>query len=142
MYISDDRQTTFVCLGRFLKKLAEDQCSSITKTVSTTSNIYSVSQNKVPPMYGFILENLAKSYQNITYYSTVRFIGLQRDFGFFNSVQAINIYATFTKVSRSCLCTMFIDTFWVKIFHSKRCCLAFNSLPLVSTSLHWESSLT
>ena len=31
MCISDYMQTTFFYLGRFLKKLADDQCSSITK---------------------------------------------------------------------------------------------------------------
>ncbi len=31
IYISDFIQTTFFYLGRFLKKLADDQCSSITK---------------------------------------------------------------------------------------------------------------
>ncbi len=39
MYISDNMQTTLIHLRRFLKKIADDQCSSITKAVSTISNI-------------------------------------------------------------------------------------------------------
>ncbi len=58
-------------------------------------------------MCDFFLQNLAKSYQNIIGYSKAWFIGFQRKFEFFNSVQAINIYVNFTKVSQFCLCTRF-----------------------------------
>ena len=47
---------------------------------------YSVSQNKVPQMSDFVLENLAKSYQTIISYLNAWFIGLQRNFEIFNSV--------------------------------------------------------
>ena len=68
---------------------------------------YRVSQNKVPPNVWFFLENLVKSYQNLIGYSKAWFISLQRNFEFFNSVQAINIYDNFTKVAQFCLCTRF-----------------------------------
>ncbi len=45
-------------------------------------------------MSDFFLGNLAKSYQNIISYSKAWFISFQRNFEFFNSVQAINIYAS------------------------------------------------
>ncbi len=42
MCISDYTQTTFFYLGRFLKKWADDHCSSILKAVSTISSIMSM----------------------------------------------------------------------------------------------------
>ena len=49
MCISDYIQTKFFYLGRFPKKLADDQCSSITKkAVSTISNIREYPHNLLP----------------------------------------------------------------------------------------------
>ncbi len=42
MCISNDIQTTFFYLGRSMKEVANNQCPSITKTVSTISNIMSI----------------------------------------------------------------------------------------------------
>ncbi len=42
MHIIDHTQSTFFCLGKFLKKLANDQCSVITK-----GRIYNIKHNYV-----------------------------------------------------------------------------------------------
>ena len=44
MCISDYMQTTFFYLGRFIKKLADDQCSSITKV-----SIYHIKHMSIQP---------------------------------------------------------------------------------------------
>ncbi len=62
---------------------------------------------KYPQISGFFLENLVKSYQNLIDYSKAWLISLQRNFEFFNSVQAINVNDNFTKVAQFCLCTRF-----------------------------------
>ena len=44
--ILDHMQSTFLCLGRFLKELANDQCSSITKGSYLLYKIYTVSLHR------------------------------------------------------------------------------------------------
>ena len=44
MCILDHTQSTFFCLGKFLKKLADDQCISITK-----GRIYHIKHEYIQP---------------------------------------------------------------------------------------------
>ncbi len=52
-----------------------------------------MSQNKVPDFFSGKSGKVIPRYNE--FYSKTRFIGFQRNFEFFNSVQAINIYAKY-----------------------------------------------
>ena len=68
----------------------------------------SVSQNKVPPKVWFfsgkfshVISKYYKLFESLVYWLPGEL------FKFLNSVQAINVYVNFSKVSQFCLCTRF-----------------------------------
>ena len=80
---------------------------------STVAYIQSESKsNKVPPNVWFFSGESGKVIPKYISYSKLWFIGLQRSFEFFNSIQAINIYVNFTKVSQVSLCTYKVLLIW------------------------------